>query len=292
MFSGVATALITPFNFKGVDFDAYGRLIEDQIANGIDALVVLGTTGEASTMTHEEKVETIKFAIKKINKRVPVIVGTGSNCTATAVQNSIEAEKLGAEMLLVVTPYYNKCTEEGLIAHYSQIAQSVNVPIITYNVPGRTGVNMTAKTIKALANIPNIVAVKEASGNISQIASIIGAVRGSDFKVYSGDDGIILPVMSMGAQGLISVASNIIPKQMVDMVHAVQNGDMQLAQDLFFKYRGLMEVMFCETNPIPVKFACSKLGFGENLPRLPLTPISETGKIKVLDEMYNVGLIK
>lgn len=292
MFSGVATALITPFNFKGVDFDAYGRLIEDQIANGIDALVVLGTTGEASTMTHEEKVETIKFAIKKINKRVPVIVGTGSNCTATAVQNSIEAEKLGADMLLVVTPYYNKCTEEGLIAHYSQIAQSVNVPIITYNVPGRTGVNMTAKTIKALANIPNIVAVKEASGNISQIASIIGAVRGSDFKVYSGDDGIILPVMSMGAQGLISVASNIIPKQMVDMVHAVQNGDMQLAQDLFFKYRGLMEVMFCETNPIPVKFACSKLGFGENLPRLPLTPISETGKIKVLDEMYNVGLIK
>ncbi len=292
MFSGVATALITPFNFKGVDFDAYGRLIEDQIANGIDALVVLGTTGEAATMTHEEKVETIKFAIKKINKRVPVIVGTGSNCTATAVQNSIEAEKLGADMLLVVTPYYNKCTEEGLIAHYSQIAQSVNVPIITYNVPGRTGVNMTAKTIKALANIPNIVAVKEASGNISQIASIIGAVRGSDFKVYSGDDGIILPVMSMGAQGLISVASNIIPKQMVDMVHAVQNGDMQLAQDLFFKYRGLMEVMFCETNPIPVKFACSKLGFGENLPRLPLTPISETGKIKVLDEMYNVGLIK
>ena len=292
MFSGVATALITPFNFKGVDFDAYGRLIEDQIANGIDALVVLGTTGEATTMTHEEKVETIKFAIKKINKRVPVIVGTGSNCTATAVQNSIEAEKLGADMLLVVTPYYNKCTEEGLIAHYSQIAQSVNVPIITYNVPGRTGVNMTAKTIKALANIPNIVAVKEASGNISQIASIIGAVRSSDFKVYSGDDGIILPVMSMGAQGLISVASNIIPKQMVDMVHAVQNGDMQLAQDLFFKYRGLMVVMFCETNPIPVKFACSKLGFGENLPRLPLTPISETGKIKVLDEMYNVGLIK
>ena len=292
MFSGVATALITPFNFKGVDFEAYGRLIDDQIANGIDALVVLGTTGEASTMSHEEKVETIKFAIKKINKRVPVIVGTGSNCTATAIQNSIEAEKLGADMLLVVTPYYNKCTQEGLIAHYAQIAGSVNIPIIAYNVPGRTGVNSLPKTIKALAQIPNMVAVKEASGNISQIASVVSEVRGSDFKEYSGDDGIILPVMSLGADGLISVASNVIPKQMVDMVHAVQNGNIKTAQDLFFKYRPLMEIMFCETNPIPVKFACSKLGYGENLPRLPLTPISESGKVKVLDEMYNVGLIK
>ncbi len=143
-----------------------------------------------------------------------------------------------------------------------------------------------------MANIPNIVAVKEASGNISQIASVVSEVRGSDFKVYSGDDGIILPVMSLGADGLISVASNVIPKQMVDMVHSIQNGDIKTAQDLFFKYRPLMEIMFCETNPIPVKFACSKLGYGENLPRLPLTPISETGKIKVLDEMYNVGLIK
>ena len=156
MFSGVATALITPFNFKGVDFEAYGRLIEDQIANGIDALVVLGTTGEASTMSHQEKVETIKFAVEKINNRVPVIVGTGSNCTDTAVENSIEAEILGADMLLVVTPYYNKCTQEGLIAHYSKIAASVNIPIIAYNVPGRTGVNILPKTIKALANIPNI----------------------------------------------------------------------------------------------------------------------------------------
>ena len=148
MFSGVATALITPFNFKGVDFEAYGRLIEDQIANGIDALVVLGTTGEASTMSHDEKVATIKFAIEKINKRVPVIVGTGSNCTATAVENSIEAEKLGADMLLVVTPYYNKCTQEGLIAHYSQIASAVNTPIIAYNVPGRTGVTFCQRQSK------------------------------------------------------------------------------------------------------------------------------------------------
>lgn len=292
MFKGVATALITPFNFSGVDFDAYGRLIEDQIANGIDALVVLGTTGEPATMTYDEKVATMKFAIEKINKRVPVIVGTGCNCTATAIENSIEAEKLGADMLLVVTPYYNKCTQEGLIAHYSAIAAAVNIPIIAYNVPGRTGVNILPKTVKALAGIPNIVAIKEASGNIGQIATVVGEVRGSDFKVYSGDDGIILPVMSLGADGLISVASNVIPKQMVELVHSCMNGDLEKARELYFRYRPLMEALFVETNPIPVKFACSKLGYGENLPRLPLTPISECGKAKVLDEMYNVNLIK
>lgn len=292
MFRGVATALITPFNFSGVDYEAYGRLIEDQIASGIDALVVLGTTGEPATMSHDERVQTIKFAIEKINKRVPVIVGTGSNCTATAIENSIEAEKLGADMLLVVTPYYNKCTQEGLIEHYSQIAAAVNIPIIAYNVPGRTGVNILPKTVKALAGIPNICAIKEASGNIGQIATVIGEVRNSNFSVFSGDDGIILPVMSLGAQGLISVASNIIPKQMVELVHSCMNGDIEKAKELFFRYRPLMEVMFVETNPIPVKFACSKLGYGDNLPRLPLTPISECGKVKVLDEMYNVGLIK
>lgn len=292
MFKGVATALITPFNFAGVDYEAYGRLIEDQIASGIDALVVLGTTGEPATMTHEERVETIKFAINKINKRVPVIVGTGANCTATAVENSIEAEKLGADMLLVVTPYYNKCTQEGLLSHYASIASAVNIPIIAYNVPGRTGVNICPKTVKALSQIPNVVAIKEASGNISQIASTIGEVRNSDFKVYSGDDGIILPVMSLGADGLISVASNVIPKEMVSLVHACMDNDMQKAKDLFFKYRPLMEALFVETNPIPVKFACSKLGYGENLPRLPLTPISECGKAKVLDAMYDVNLIK
>lgn len=292
MFKGVATALITPFNYSGVDYEAYGRLIEDQIANGIDALVVLGTTGEPATMSHDERVATIKFAIEKINKRVPVIVGTGSNCTATAIENSIEAEKLGADMLLVVTPYYNKCTQEGLIEHYSHIASAVNIPIIAYNVPGRTGVNILPKTVKALAGIPNIVAIKEASGNIGQIATTVGEVRGSDFKVFSGDDGIILPVMSLGAHGLISVASNVIPKQMVELVHSAMDGNMEKARELFFRYRPLMEALFVETNPIPVKFACSQLGYGDNLPRLPLTPISECGKVKVMDEMYNVGLIK
>ena len=292
MFKGVATALITPFNSNGVDFDAFARLIESQIEAGIDALVVLGTTGEPATMTHSERVETIKFAIKQINKRVPVIVGTGCNCTATAVENSIEAENLGADMLLVVTPYYNKCTQKGLIAHYSSIANAVNIPIIAYNVPGRTGgVNIAPSTIKALSAIPNIVAVKEASGNMSQIIDVIKATKDTDFSVYSGDDALILPIMSLGADGLISVASNVIPSVMVDLVHSAMKGNYAHTQELFFKYNDLFKALFVETNPIPVKFACYKLGLCENILRLPLTPLSEEASSVLLDAMYDVKLI-
>lgn len=292
MFKGVATALITPFNSNGVDFDAFARLIESQIEAGIDALVVLGTTGEPATMTHSERVETIKFAIKQINKRVPVIVGTGCNCTATAVENSIEAENLGADMLLVVTPYYNKCTQKGLIAHYSSIANAVNIPIIAYNVPGRTGgVNIAPSTIKALSAIPNIVAVKEASGNMSQIIDVIKTTKDTDFSVYSGDDALILPIMSLGADGLISVASNVIPSVMVDLVHSAMNGNYAHAQELFFKYNDLFKALFIETNPIPVKFACHKIGLCENILRLPLTPLSEEASSVLLDAMYDVKLI-
>lgn len=291
MFKGVATALITPFTSSGVDYVAYEKLIEHQINSGIDALVVLGTTGEPATMTHEERVETIKFAIRVINKRVPVIVGTGSNCTATAIENSLEAQELGADMILVVTPYYNKCTQKGLIQHYSLIAEAVNLPIIAYNVPGRTGVNIQPATVKALANIPNIVAVKEASGNINQMTDIMLQTGGMDFKMYSGDDAIILPVMSLGASGLISVASNIIPEVMVDLVHSCMDGNFDHARELYYKYQPLFKALFAETNPIPVKFAASKLGYGDNIVRLPLTPIGEVAGAELLDAMYHLNLL-
>ncbi len=291
MFKGVATALITPFNSKGVDYDAFARLIEFQIESGIDALVVLGTTGEPATMTSAEKTEVIKFAINQINHRVPVIVGTGSYNTVTAIESSIEAEKLGADMLLVVTPYYNKCTQAGLIQHFASIAESVSIPIMVYNVPGRTGVNIEPSTVKALAMIPNIVSLKEASGNISQFIELQSMSMTADFEVYSGDDAIILPVMALGSAGLISVASNVIPAVMVDIVHSCMDGDYDHARDLYFKYHNFIKTLFVETNPIPVKFVASRLGYGENILRLPLTPLSESGSAKMLDVMIDVNLI-
>ena len=291
MFKGVATALITPFNSKGVDYDAFARLIEFQIESGIDALVVLGTTGEPATMTSAEKTEVIKFAINQINHRVPVIVGTGSYNTVTAIESSIEAEKLGADMLLVVTPYYNKCTQAGLIQHFASIAESVSIPIMVYNVPGRTGVNIEPSTVKALAMIPNIVSLKEASGNISQFIELQSMSMTADFEVYSGDDAIILPVMALGSAGLISVASNVIPAVMVDIVHSCMDGDYDHARDLYFKYHKFIKTLFVETNPIPVKFVASRLGYGENILRLPLTPLSESGSAKMLDVMIDVNLI-
>ena len=291
MFKGVATALITPFNSKGVDYDAFARLIEFQIESGIDALVVLGTTGEPATMTSAEKTEVMKFAINQINHRVPVIVGTGSYNTVTAIESSIEAEKLGADMLLVVTPYYNKCTQAGLIQHFASIAESVSIPIMVYNVPGRTGVNIEPSTVKALAMIPNIVSLKEASGNISQFIELQSMSMTADFEVYSGDDAIILPVMALGSAGLISVASNVIPAVMVDIVHSCMDGDYDHARDLYFKYHKFIKTLFVETNPIPVKFVASRLGYGENILRLPLTPLSESGSAKMLDVMIDVNLI-
>ena len=291
MFTGVATALITPFNFSGVDYDAFENLIEQQISAKVDALLVCGTTGEPTTMSSEEWSNVVKFAIKVINKRVPVIVGTGCNCTDTAISRSIEAEKLGADMLLIVTPYYNKCTQNGLIAHYSAIASAVKTPIIVYNVPGRTGVNILPATCRKLADIPNIVAIKEASGNMAQIASLCNLLKDTNMKVYSGDDGIILPILAVGADGLISVASNAIPAPMVEMVHSFMDGDIVKSRDLYFKYHNFMDGLFCETNPIPIKYACSKLGLCKNILRLPLTPISEAGAITVDNLMYDLKLI-
>lgn len=291
MFTGVATALITPFNYSGIDYDAFEKLIEQQINANVDALAVCGTTGEPATMSNEEWTNVVEFAIRVINKRVPVIVGTGCNCTDTAIAHSIEAEKLGADMLLVVTPYYNKCTQNGLIAHYTAIASAVNTPIIAYNVPGRTGVNITPTTCRKLADIPNIVAIKEASGNMSQVAAICNILKDTDMKVYSGDDGLIIPFLSLGAEGLISVASNVVPTAMVEIVHSYLDGDITKSRETYFKYLNFMDGLFCETNPIPIKYACSKLGICQNILRLPLTPISESGAITVDNLMYDLKLL-
>lgn len=279
---GVATAMITPFdNFGNVDYQAFGKMIDNQISAKIDALLVCGTTGEPPTMSAEEKTAVIEYAIEKINNRVPVIVGTGSNSTAVAIQNSIAASKAGADMLLVVTPYYNKCTQNGIIEHYRQISDSVDIPIIAYNVPGRTGVNITSATTCKLADIKNIVAIKDAAGNISQTCDIAAKLRDTDMSILSGDDGLFIPMMSVGAKGLISVASNAFPELVSDMVHNFIDGKTQLSLEVFLKYRELFEALFCEPNPIAIKYVCSKLGLCKNVLRMPLTRLSEENCAKI-----------
>ncbi len=274
IFTGCATALVTPFTADGVDFDAFGRFIDFQIDGGVSALVVLGTTGEAATMTEDEKIATVKFAIEKINGRVPVIVGTGSNNTAEAIRYSQKIEALGVDALLVVTPYYNKCTQDGLIAHYTAIADAVHTPIIVYNVPGRTGVNILPATFAEIAKHKNVVAIKEASGNMEQIADTIRLSKGLA-DVISGDDGITVPIMAVGGTGVISVASNVAPKFVSDTCAAALRGDYKTAGEMQLKLLPLVKSLFSETNPIPAKFAVSEMGFGANLPRLPLTPMTK-----------------
>lgn len=273
IFKGTATALITPFTETGVDFDSFDRLIDDQVKNGIDALVVLGTTGEPATMTADEKKAVIEFAVKKLKGKLPVIVGTGANSTATAVQSSILAESLGADALLCVTPYYNKCTQDGLVAHFTAIADAVNIPIICYNVPGRTGVNLLPATFAKIAAHKNIVAIKEASGNMEQIEE---AIRLCDGKadVYSGDDGLTIPVMAMGGIGVISVVSNVIPKFTSDMTNAFLKGDLKTAAQMQLKMLPLVKAIFSEVNPIPVKKAAQMKGLCNGLLRLPLTEMT------------------
>lgn len=290
MFKGIATALITPFTSTGVDYASYEKLIETQISSGIDALVVLGTTGEPATMSAAEKDSVIEFAIRIINKRVPVIIGTGSNSTAQTVENSIKAEKMGADGLLIVTPYYNKCTQEGLFQHYAAVDKEVNIPIIAYNVPGRTGVNINPETAARLSTLQHLSATKEASGNIEQIVETARHLVGKQMTLLSGDDGLFFPMFALGVTGLISVASNAIPRQMADMVHSYLNGNHAEALEDFFKLRPFMEVLFVETSPIPVKYACNKLGLCENILRLPLTPISSTAIAKVDATMKELNL--
>lgn len=280
IFKGTATALITPFTESGVDFDALDKLLDAQVAGGVSAVVVLGTTGEPATMTAAEKKAVIEFSVKKLKGVIPVIVGTGSNSTAAAIENSVQAEKLGADAILVVTPYYNKATQAGLVAHYTAIADAVNIPIICYNVPGRTGVNLLPATFAKIAEHRNIAAIKEASGNMEQIEE---AIRLSDGKavVYSGDDGITVPLMAMGGMGVISVASNVAPKFTSDMTSAMLDGDLAKAAAMQLRMLPFVRALFCEVNPIPVKKAAQLKGLCNGIVRLPLTEMSAENAAKL-----------
>ena len=290
LFTGSAVAIVTPFTDNGIDYDAFGRLIEFQIESGTQCIIVCGTTGEPATMTRDERNTVIQYCIDKVNKRVPVVVGTGSNCTATAIEYSLEAQKMGADGLLVVTPYYNKCTVNGLVAHYQAISDAVSLPIIAYSVPGRTGVNVTASAMYKLAQIENVVAIKEASGNIDQITDIC-ATCGDLIDIYSGDDGIVVPMMSIGAKGVISVAANIIPADMQKMCTSALNGDFAIAGAIQKAIYPLVKALFCEVNPIPVKTAASLLGYGNGVLRLPLTAMDPTNLERLKKEMHNYNLI-
>lgn len=291
IFKGCGTAIITPFTENGVNFDEFGKLIEFQISNEVDALIVCGTTGESSTMTLEERKQTIEFAIKTANKRVPIIAGTGGNCTTSVIEFTKWAESAGAAAALIVTPYYNKTTQEGLIAHYTAIAQATTLPIILYNVPSRTGVNILPQTCLELSKIPNIVAIKEASGNLSQVAEIKALCR-ENLHIYSGNDDQILPILSLGGLGVISVLSNIAPKYTHDMVKNYLNGKILESTDMQLDSLYLIKALFSEVNPIPVKAALNILGYNVGKPRLPLIEMTQKGQKKLKEEMTNFELIK
>lgn len=292
VFTGAGVAIVTPMNADGsINYDEFGRIIDFQIDNGTDAIVVCGTTGESATMTDEEHVECIRYCVERVNKRVPVIAGTGSNDTKYAIDLSVHAEKLGADALLLVTPYYNKTSQRGLIAHFTAIADRVNIPIILYNVPSRTGVNIALDTYIELAKHKNIAAVKEASGNISAIAKIIEKC-GDSLDVYSGNDDQIVPIMSLGGKGVISVLSNVCPKEAHEIAQLCLDNNFAEAAKLQIKYLDLCNTLFNDVNPIPVKEAMNLMGFAAGECRLPLIK-SEQSKIDALAEsMKRVGLIK
>ncbi|MGN0587328.1 MAG: 4-hydroxy-tetrahydrodipicolinate synthase [Oscillospiraceae bacterium] len=292
VFTGAGVAIVTPmFPDGSIDFEGLGENIEYQIANGTDAIIICGTTGESATMTDEEHVECIRYCIEKVNKRVPVIAGTGSNDTKYAVDLSKEAERLGADALLVVTPYYNKTSQRGLIAHFTAIADSVNIPIILYNVPSRTGVNITLDTYSVLAKHKNIVAVKEASGNISAIAKIIEKC-GDDLDVYSGNDDQIVPIMSLGGKGVISVLSNVLPRETHQIAQYCLDNDFASAAALQLKYLDLANNLFIDVNPIPVKEAMNILGMKSGECRLPLVKMEQSKIDALTASLKNAGLIK
>lgn len=285
LFKGCGTAIATPFNENGVNIEEFKKLVKSQIENNVDAIIVCGTTGEASTMTKEEKTAVIKCAIETSNKKIPIIVGTGANNTMQAIENSKLAENLGADGLLVVTPYYNKCTQNGLIAHFKAIAESVSTPIILYSVASRTGVNILPETCLELSKIPNIVAIKEASGNISQIAEI-SRLCGDNLNIYSGNDDQIVPVLSVGGIGVISVLSNVKPQLTHDIVQNFLDGNVEKARQLQLNSLPLIKLLFSEVNPIPVKAALNILGYNFGTPRLPLTPITDKNFELLKQELY------
>ena len=289
VFKGCATALVTPFTNDGINFEELRKLIEFQILEGIDGLVICGTTGESSTMSLVEKKSVIDFSVKVANGRVPIIAGTGGNNTADAVAMSKYAESIGADALLLVTPYYNKTTQKGLIAHFSKIAESVNIPIILYNVPSRTGLNIEPETCLELSKIPNIVAIKEASGNISQVAKIANLCN-NELTIYSGNDDQIMPVLSLGGLGVISVLSNIYPKFVHEMVMDYLTGNWQKATASQIYSLPLINALFSEVNPIPIKYALNKIGFDCGVPRLPLVELSSASKEKIDNLIANFNL--
>ena len=271
------TAIPTPFDERGINFEEYKKLVEFQIVQGADAIIVCGTTGESSTMSNTEKEDLIKFTVDIVDKRIPVIAGTGGNNTANVIELSKYAETVGADGLLVVTPYYNKTTQQGLVSHYTAIANSVSLPIILYNVPSRTGLNITPETYLELSKIENIVAVKEASGNISQVAKI-AELCGDNLNIYSGNDDQVLSILSLGGLGVISVLSNIYPKYVHNMVINYLSGKHEEALKAQLNSLSLIDALFSEVNPIPIKEALNILGFNFGKPRLPLVEMSKTGK--------------
>ncbi|MBC5626371.1 4-hydroxy-tetrahydrodipicolinate synthase [Clostridium sp. NSJ-49] len=289
LFEGSGVALITPFKNNKVDYEKLSELIEFHIENKTDSIIICGTTGESSTMSDYEKKETIKFTVDKVNKRIPVIAGTGGNNTSYAIELSKYAEEVGVDGLLLVTPYYNKATQKGLIEHYNAIATEVNIPIILYNVPGRTGVNILPKTVYELSKIKNIKAIKEASGNISQVAEI-ARLCGDEFYIYSGNDDMIVPVLSLGGKGVISVVANILPKETHDIVMKYLEGNVLQAKNSQLRMLDLINALFIEVNPIPVKTAMNILGMEVGNLRLPLTDMEDKNKKILIQAMEEYGV--
>lgn len=290
LFKGSGVALVTPFNENGVNFEKLKELLEWHVKSGTDAIIICGTTGEASTMTEKEKKETIKFTVEVINKRIPVIAGTGTNNTQASIEMSKWAESIGVDGLLVITPYYNKTTQQGLVEHFKAIANSVHTPIVLYNVPGRTGMNLLPKTLLKLKDVKNIVAVKEASGNISQIAQI-KAFCGDRFDIYSGNDDQTVPILSLGGIGVISVLANIIPKDIHNMCNLYLNGNVKEALNIQLKTIPLNTAIFIETNPIPIKTAMNIMGKAVGNLRLPLCNMSEENLTLLNKELNAYGLM-
>ncbi len=289
IFTGMATAIVTPMTETGIDYEALGRFLEFQIESGINAIVVMGTTGENATIEPADQKEVIRFTVEKVAHRIPVIAGTGTNNTQHVLANTRSACEVGADAVLVVTPYYNKATQNGLIRHFTAVADASTVPVVLYNVPGRTGVNLLPKTLAALAEHPNIAAVKEATGNMAQMVEI-RALCGDKLDVYSGEDALTVPMMAMGAAGTISVLSNVAPRQSVAMAQACLNGDYETAARWQCRLLPLINALFSEVNPIPAKAAVSAMGFGQEILRLPLTPMEDDARARLFEEMRKLGI--
>ncbi len=292
IFTGCATALVTPFNDDcSVNYTRFRSLIEEQIAGGVDALVICGTTGESATLDNDEHIKVLEEAVKVADKRVPIIAGTGSNDTMYAAQLSQHAESIGVDGLLMVTPYYNKTSQNGLINHYFYVADRVKTPIILYNVPSRTGTAIKPETYKELAKHENIVAIKEANGDISSVAKTMSLCQG-DLDLYSGNDDQIVPIMSLGGIGVISVLSNILPKETHDICAEFMKGNIEKARDMQLKYLSLINALFSDVNPIPVKEAMNMMGLNMGPLRMPLAPMTDSAREALKQELINVGLIK